>query len=559
MKINIFILCLLFLIILGVLSYFSFKCVNNQPSIDTFIGFDSDYISGSGSICEPGHELYYDKKTKKIECTPCKAGTYSPKGGKCRACPKRHWSEQGAKVCKQVIQCEKGYYDDIEINDIDNSLLEELMNNKISEIQDIYPTISVTDETKKKIKKIIKNKIKYNVSNYVDKKSNINCKRLDICDKTKFSTNYDSNYIFDHTGTPGVASNKQIYMNNYECKDLQKCEGDTVDKGEYWSNWHMTSKGNKGMGYHDSDYGMYTTDRECTYLTNCNAGSYYDPNILDMKDGLPTMNRECNKCEGSINNPSYTDKPNQHSCIPQTKCSAGEYLDNQYMIDNNTIVTDKSIAPGCTSCSDYTYTDEPNFAHKCEEQSKCLAGSYDIQKPPTNEKRQISDCANCECDTYTDGLSHVTKCEDQPIITKMGIGSIDYIGKDEFDQGKGKCTTNRRMEVEDCDGDTNYQNEKNHRNACKEHITCDPGELISPINPIQTRSCKAIPECKQTDCVYMPYVTHRVQEGLPQPNCGEGSVLNPPPGKNLKTDKGKCIDLQYKLTSLLESISTVGL
>lgn len=484
------------------------------------------------SRCKPGHELYWNTENKKMECKECDAGMYSCNGFKCKPCSYNQWSEKGANKCNHKSVCNNNLkvtnptFEKIEISDIPEELLDSLYS-KVKKQH--FPSQTKSTEFKNNVKSLIKNKIKYNISTESDKGNDRECVKLNKCDLMHYSPNYDTSYIKDDTGNAKTDKDTKIFMEDLKCKKLYECNDNNK---EYWYNYEPLDSGIDSMKNQQDNIGVFTTDRQCRNLTNCEPGKYH--NRLRKFSDFYIEDRNCQDCEGNIaNNPNYTDKPNQTRCIPQEKCRPGEYVNkNDISPFGGSLVVDKQI--DCEPCNNFFYTDKANFDVKCKEQNKCPAGKYDEKYPLKNRQRPINECKDCECDTYTDGSSHVTKCAIQPKIGTLGIGSVGYIGEAEYDLNPDvKCTTDKRMITEVCDGDENYQDEIGHRNPCKDHITCGQGELISPINAVKSRTCNKIStkpyleNCsgESGECLYMPHITHRFQKGLSQPKCDDENKL----------------------------------
>ena len=535
MKTNQIIFIVIILLLIVGFSYFSVKYMYSENFM----------VDLHESRCIPGHELVWNDKDKKMNCKECEAGMYSCNGSKCKPCGYNQWSEKGATKCKTKSVCNNNLkdtrptFENIEINDIPKNLLESLYSYE----EQYIPSGTKSTEFKNNIKSLIKNNIKNNISTELDKGNDRECVKLNKCDLTQYSPNYITSYINDFTPNPDMRTimNTKIFMEDLKCENLNKC----LDN-QYWYNYNTDGSSIDSMKYQQESDGVYSTDRQCKNLTNCEPGKYHH-NRLNKVSDLYIEDRMCQDCDGKISDsPNYTDTPNQTICALQKKCEPGQYVNPKDISSvDGSLVIDKQI--DCEPCGNFFYTDKANFDATCNEQTKCPAGKYDKKLPPTNKARIISGCDDCVCDTYTDGSSHVTKCAIQPTIGALGIGSVGYIG----DAGGGwsgdydvLCTTNKRMITENCDGDEYYQDEIGHRNPCKEHITCDKGELISPTNPVKTRMCEEIStqpyleNCSSPsgNCLYMPYVTHRVQEGLSQTKCPlkENKLLYEVPSKFTK-------------------------
>ena len=101
----------------------------------------------------------------------------------------------------------------------------------------------------------------------------------------------------------------------FDCTDLDVCDINT----EYVANY-------EDMEANKPSYGnMYSSNRICNQLTNCEQGKFVDRTIQVLGD-QNISNRSCNECDAN----TYTDNLNMRECIDQPLCEMGEKVNAQF-------------------------------------------------------------------------------------------------------------------------------------------------------------------------------------------------------------------------------------
>ena len=211
----------------------------------------------------------------------------------------------------------------------------------------------------------------------------------------------------------------------------------------------------------------------------------------------------------------------------------------------------------CVECGQYTYIEEERHRNRvCENQPMCDLGTHysgDPTEAVTGLRTSRGECITCAPDTYIGPPDQfeqhrIERCIDQPLLQK-GQCAVNY--------NPDNVVT--KMVTKLADGDDTYQDETDHRNPCKTHIRCSPGEQISPTDPIQTRQCIELEQSDNTilkDIKYIDRVTHRVINPFSNPqDCEEPNVLfinNPDEDSRAKYKKrAECVDNEFVLSCKL--------
>ena len=503
--------------------------------------------------CEPGQEIVVNENNV-AECKNCKEGYFGTNGIRCDKCPLidkdgevfnpsineseinfnsnylRQISEPGATACvNRDSLCAENEYENIQIPTKAAKLLQQNYgynpgndgsnpgndgsnpgNDGYNPINDGYNPGNDGSNPVNYSPGFDMNLFKHKLSNY--KNSNRECNKLEKCDnKTQYATNFGENQIKMTSPTSG--DDITLYFDQYNCSDLSVC-----DPTGYVSNFNMMES---GKSYAD---GMYISNRICDPLTNCQEGEFVETTVQVQGD-QNVSDRLCNECD--IN--TYTDKPNMKQCVDQPLCELGQKVKSQFDDGNGGVVKIDRLE--CESCEDNTYQNTESRNFDCISQTPCERGFYFSEDNQERSKTYPVPCKECPCDEYQpDVTTFVNSCKNQPIVTMPGFGVTDHYPSCDNQDISFKS---RSITIEQCDGDNTYQdNNQPHREKCKQHITCDRGELITSPDSTQTRMCQTIPSyeidsCDDSRCKKKAKVTHRDPTPDYHPICTSGTLLQP--------------------------------
>lgn len=476
--------------------------------------------------CQPGQETVVNENNV-AECKNCKQGYFGTNGLQCNRCPLtdkdgqvfnppineseidfnsnylRQTSEPGATACvNRDSLCAENEYEHIQIPTKAAKLLQQ--NYGYSPVNDGVSLVNYRPEFNI-------NLFKHKLSNY--KGTNRNCSSLTKCNNnTQYVTNFGENEIKMTSPTSG--DDVTLNFDQYNCSDLTECDRDT----EYVSNFNLMESDKL---YADN---MYISNRICDPLTNCQEGKFVERTVQVQGD-QNVSNRLCNECD--IN--TYTDKPNMKQCVDQPLCELGQKVKSQFDDGNGGVVKIDRLE--CESCEDNTYQDTQSRKFDCISQTPCNAGYYYDEDNQERSKTYQVQCKECPCDEYQpDVNSFASSCKKQPIVTRPGFGVTDHYPSCDNQDTSFKSQS---INIEQCDGDDTYQdNTQPHREKCKQHITCDRGELITSQDSTQTRMCQTIPSyeldsCDDSRCEYKAKVTHRDTTPDYHPICTNATLLQP--------------------------------
>ena len=499
------------------------KCTQNNKCQVLSVDTDSSSVTicvPKIDKCDPGQEIYKDE-TNFTTCRDCPAGFYSRYGRQCLPCGFEQVtdgdeiklvSEPKATACvKRSDYCSNGKYEQLD--------LYKAVQNEFDEMYPAPPKVTNP------------NNDEY-VTNYY----------------SSLYLPYDNdNFDWNDSDINDVST--VVRFDDYKISDLKKCKDD-----QYVSNYDFMETDKK----YTKD--MYTVDRECQKLTDCQPGNFIKV-TKQVKDKQNISNRSCEECDNNF----YSHKINQPKCLEQPFCKSGERVVGEKMNTKPVMnpETDEGNYPEITSfsktkklecedCDNFMY--QPKQTHRsiyCDLQSPCSKGHYFPEDNAKEAKKRKVDCKECENDTYQPVNGKVTtscnnlndtkcnqpnkdsyplKCIKQPMVTKPGYCLEEkYPDGDEDEQTIG--FKSRRINIITANGDEFYQDRTDaHRDQCKEHKTCNRGELISQITPVATRNCVPIPtynlqhcEDKKVDCKYMDEENHRDMEAKDHPKCTNAS------------------------------------
>lgn len=177
----------------------------------------------------------------------------------------------------------------------------------------------------------------------------------------------------------------------------------------------------------------------------------------------------------------------------------------------------------CKYCPKYEYQDSSIHREKiCKTQPVCNNGEYYGPVVPEKDRTTLKSCSACsEPHTYVDINNHrLESCYTQPVLS-MTECAVNY----------NPTEHTLRLIPTTPTGDEYYTDAQinGHRENCKTQPVCNKGQLISPPNPLQRRTCNDITGRKNCENYFIEYgymdkTNHREQVAKTNPVCQDGAI-----------------------------------